>query len=120
MRIPRFAIARSDRALRISRLEFAIDFMGSNIAQYAREPTARGFISRDVRARASDVKTTGRDARRRIGSRARPTVSLSTREASDDAYNARPRSNAIERDRTKDARGDDADADAAGDAHGCG
>ena len=94
--------------------------MGSNIAQYARKPTARGFISRDVRARALDVarqvatRDVGSDRARARRSPFRRAKLRTTRDIT------RPRSNAIERDRTKDARGDDADADAAGDAHGCG
>ena len=100
---------------RISISRRAIDLMGSNIAR-TRGNRPRGdlyrFISRLARARARRRRATGRDARHadRIA-RARdglPTTRERGRRAT--------RETAIERDRTKDARGDDDDADAAGDA----
>jgi hypothetical protein len=78
----------------------------------ARRPTARGFISRLARARASRRRATGRDARHadRIARArdGRPTTRERGRRAT--------RETAIERGRAKDARGDDDDADVAGDA----
>jgi hypothetical protein len=88
----------------------AIDLMGSNIAR-TRGNRPRGDLYRaSRRARASDVARQVATRDTRIGSRARATVDR--RRANEDDE---PR----DRDRTrraKDARGDDDDADVAGDA----
>ena len=78
----------------------------------ARKPTARGFISRASERTRVRRRATGRDARHadRIA-RARD-VRPTTRERGRRAT----RETAIERGRAKDARGDDDDADVAGDA----
>lgn len=106
-------IARANLASRRS-----IDFMGSNIARM-RGNRPRGDLYRASPARA---RPTSRDRSRRATSDriARAPDGLPTTVREDDARRARPRSNAIERGRAKDARGDDDDGDAAGDAGGCG
>jgi hypothetical protein len=90
----------------------AIDLMGSNIAR-TRGNRPRGDLYRArARERASRRRATGRDARHadRIARArdGRPTTRERGRRAT--------RETAIERGRAKDARGDDADADVAGDA----
>ena len=114
VRIPRARspdpIAHANLASRRS-----IDLIGLEHRANARKPTARGFISfisRLARARASRRRATGRDARHadRIA-RARDGLPA-TRERGRRAT----RETAIERGRAKDARGDDDDADVAGDA----
>ena len=97
---------------RISISRRAIDLMGSNIAR-TRGNRPRGDLYRATTARArARRRATGRDARHadRIARArdGRPTTRERGRRAT--------RETAIERDRTKDARGDDDDADAAGDA----
>ena len=115
VRIPR---ARSpDRISRANRIASrrAIDLMGSNIAR-TRGNRPRGDLYHLYRASPARARVrrraTGRDARHadRIA-RARdglPTTRERGRRAT--------RETAIERGRAKDARGDDDDADAAGDA----
>ena len=78
----------------------------------ARKPTARGFISRASERTRVRRRATGRDARHADRIARAPDGRPTTRERGRRAT----RETAIERGRAKDARGDDDDADVAGDA----
>ena len=108
---PARAIARSDLPRESDRVATRDRSHGLEHRANARKPTARGFISRLARAREKTSRdrsrraTSDRIARARDG---RPTTRERGRRAT--------RETAIERGRAKDARGDDDDADVAGDA----
>jgi hypothetical protein len=105
---------RSDRANRIASRR-AIDLMGSNIAR-TRGNRPRGDLYHLYRASPARARVrrraTGRDARHADRIARAPDGRPTTRERGRRAT----RETAIERGRAKDARGDDDDADVAGDA----
>ena len=109
---PARAIARSDLPRESDRVATRDRSHGLEHRANARKPTARGFISRASERTRVRRRATGRDARHADRIARAPDGRPTTRERGRRAT----RETAIERGRAKDARGDDDDADVAGDA----